>query len=382
MKQIPLLDLKLEYGYMKFGIDAAIKKCLEHQNWILGPEVKELEAKVAEYLGAKNCVGVSSGTDALVLSLRAMAMKKKGKDVFERTDRIITTPFTFVATADAILRSGATPVFVDIDPGTFNIDPARIKEYLEKDGAGAVGIIPVHLYGQACDMDAITGISSKYGLFVLEDAAQSFGSAWKDKKLASIGDAGALSFFPSKNLGSFGDAGMVVTNDGSAAEFVRILMKHGGKDKYNVDYAGYNARLDTLQAAVLLAKMDYIEEFNSRRRKIAETYSRGLSGIDGISVPAAVPGSYHTFHQYTIKVRGGLRDQLQNYLKEKGISSMVYYPITLNKMKVFDNRAVISGDLGGAESVTKEVLSLPVEPLFSKEIEEVTGAIREFFKGR
>jgi len=377
MKKIDLLDLKLEYGYMKADIDAAIKKCLEHQTWIMGPEVKELETKVAEYLGAKHCVGVSSGTDALVLSLRAMAMKKKGREFFDKKDRIITTPFTFVATADAILRSGATPVFVDIDPRTFNIDPARVKEC-----PGAVGIIPVHLYGQACDMDEITGIAAGRGLFVLEDAAQSFGSMWKDKKLGSIGDAGALSFFPSKNLGSFGDGGMVVTGDDGIAESVRMLLKHGGKDKYNVDHVGYNARLDTLQAAVLLAKMKYIDEFNARRRKIAETYSKGLKDIEGISVPEALPGSFHTFHQYTIKVSGGRRDQLQAFLKEKGISSMVYYPVTLSGMKVFEGRAEVSGSLDQAEKATKEVLSLPIEPLFRDEINEVIDAIKGFFTGR
>src|SRR3990172_10957832 len=288
MKQIPMLDLKLEYEYMKKEIDSAIGRCLEHQQWILGPEVKELENKIAEYLGVKHCIGISSGTDALVLSLRALAINLKGKEYFYKTDEIITTSFTFTATGDAILRAGATPVFVDIDPDTYNIDPIKIKEYLEKaetSNSRVVGIIPVHLYGQACCMDELMDIAKEYNLFVLEDVAQAFGGMWKNKKLGSIGNSGAFSFFPSKNLGGFGDGGMVSTNEDVTADMVRMLLKHGGRDKYNVDHIGYNARLDTLQAAVILAKFRYIVEFNEKRRKIAGIYNKDLANIEGLVLP-------------------------------------------------------------------------------------------------
>jgi dTDP-4-amino-4,6-dideoxygalactose transaminase len=236
MNQVPLLDLGLEYEYMKDDIDVAIKKCLGHQRWILGPEVKEFEERVSGYLGAKHCIGVSSGTEALILSLRALAIKLKGQEYFTKDDEIITTSFTFTATGDAILRSGATPVFVDIDPETYNIAPGNIEKAVSEK---TVGIIPVHLYGQSCDMDKIMTIAEGQGLFVVEDVAQAFGGMWKGKKLGSLGTAGAFSFFPSKNLGGFGDGGMVSSEDGEFVELVRMLLKHGGRDKYNVDHIGY-----------------------------------------------------------------------------------------------------------------------------------------------
>ncbi|GAB6183592.1 DegT/DnrJ/EryC1/StrS family aminotransferase [Thermodesulfovibrio hydrogeniphilus] len=382
MRGIPLLDLKLEYEYMKEDIDNAIKRCLEHQRWILGPEVKELEQKIAEYLGVKYCIGCSSGTEALVLSLRALAIKTKGKEYFDRTDEIITTPFTFTATGDAILRAGATPVFVDIDPLSFNINPESIRKYLSSQSRSrdskVVGIIPVHLYGQPCDMDEIMNIAKEYDLFVVEDVAQAFGGMWKGKKLGSFGHTGAFSFFPSKNLGGFGDGGMVATNDEEIAELVRMLIKHGGKDKYNVDHIGYNARLDTIQAAILLAKLKYIDEFNERRRKIAEIYNRELKSLS-IGLPLSENDNiYHVYHQYTIKVPTKKRDELQIYLKERNIDTMVYYPVPLHKMKVFNGRCK-TVDVKQAEQAPKEVLSLPIEPLLTEEeVRYVCKTIKEF----
>jgi dTDP-4-amino-4,6-dideoxygalactose transaminase len=393
---VPMLDLRLEYEYMKEDIDAAIRKCLEHQRWILGPEVKELEDKIAEYLGVKHCIGVSSGTDALVLSLRALAIKLKGQEYFDRNDKIITTPFTFTATGDAILRAGATPVFVDIDPVTYNIDPAKIKEYLQsaiRNPQSAIrGLLPVHLYGQACNMDEIMAIAKKYNLFVLEDVAQAFGGMWNGKKLGSVGDIGGFSFFPSKNLGAFGDGGMISTNDQELVKLVIMLMKHGGKDKYNVDHIGYNARLDTLQAAVLLAKFKYVDEFNDRRRKIANLYNKGLKGLEGLSLPIAhspspiaysqspIALNHHVFHQYTVSTSS--RDHLQKYLNEKNISNMVYYPFPLHKMAVFQNgRSKNADGLANAELACKNVLSLPIEPLQKEEITaQVIEAVREAVK--
>ncbi len=382
MRQVQMLNLKAEYEHMKDAIDSAVKKCFDHQAWILGPEVKELEKRIASYLGAKHCVGVSSGTEALVLSLRALAIKLTGKEYFDRTDEIITTPFTFTATGDAILRAGATPVFVDIDPATYNIDPEEIRKYL-KTSSKVVGVIPVHLYGRPCEMDAIMEIAKGRGLFVVEDVAQAFGAAWKGKKTGTIGATGTYSFFPSKNLGGCGDGGMVSTDDDETANLVSMLLKHGGKDKYNVDHVGYNARLDTLQAAILIAKLGYIEEFNSNRRALAAAYSKGLASVKGITLPdgKGLPdGATHVYHQYTLGVPK--RDDLQKHLKDKGVATMVYYPFPLHEMKVFrDNGCKVFGELTRSASACKSVLSLPMEPLQGKEdTDYVIEGIKGFFK--
>ncbi len=391
-----MLDLYGEYNYMQKDIDAAIKQCLEHQKWILGPEVKELEQKIAEYIGVKHCVGVSSGTDALVLSLRSIAIKLKGEEYFDRSDEIITTSFTFTATGDAILRSGATPVFVDISPTTYNLDEKKVRELVKSETqdhkSKIVGILPVHLYGQSCEIDEIMDIAKEHNLFVVEDVAQAFGGMWNGKKLGSIGNAGTFSFFPSKNLGGFGDGGMISTNDDQTSDLIRMLLKHGGKDKYNVDHIGYNARLDTLQAAILLAKFKYIDEFNERRQKIAEIYSQELSGLERIAIPVnnarnqklndstSSVSDGHVYHQYTINVNNGKRDELQKHLKEEGISTMIYYPVPLHKMKVFEDRCRVNGDLSQSGQAVNDVMSLPIEPLQEEKVTMFIAAkIKDFF---
>lgn len=367
MKQIPMLDLRLEYEYMKEDIDFYVKKCFEHQKWILGPEVEEIEKKIAEYLGVDYCIGVASGTDALVISLRSLAIKLKGQEYFDITDEVITTSFTFAATGDAILRSGATPVFVDIEPDTYNIETSKIRQYLSSNSNNkVVGIVPVHLYGQSCKMDEIMKMAQEYNLFVVEDVAQAFGGRWREKKLGSIGDAGAFSFFPSKNLGGFGDGGMIATNDSQIADIARMLLKHGGKDKYNVAHIGYNSRLDTIQAAILLAKFKYIDEFNNNRRKIAQVYTARLSDISGLFRPVALSDAYHVYHQYTIRIADNKRDGVVESLGRKGIVAAVYYPSPLHKMKVFDGRAITADELEQAEEVSRQVLSLPIEPLLAE----------------
>ncbi len=378
-----MLDLKLEYEYMKEDIDSAVKKCLEHQKWILGPEVKELEDRIAEYLNVKHCIGVCSGTEALVLSLRALAIKLKDQEYFDRTDEIITTPFTFTATGDAILRSGATPVFVDIDPSDFNIDVNKINDYLAQSlTSKVVGIVPVHLYGHACNMDVIMKIAEKHNVFIVEDVAQAFGGMYKNRRLGSIGTTGTFSFFPSKNLGGFGDGGVIATNDDKIAELVRMLLRHGGNDKYNVDHIGYNARLDTIHAAIVMAKLKYIDEFNEKRRRVADAYTEGLKNIEGIVLPKFLLGAYHVYNQYTVRVSNGKRNELQRYLKERGISSMVYYPFPLHKMKVFNKGMSKSyGDLDHTNQATKSVVSLPIEPLQStEETSYIINCIKEYFK--
>jgi len=378
-RTIPMLDLKEEYRYMLEDLDDAILHCIADTRYILGPQVSALEKRIGEYLGVKHCIGVSSGTDALVTALRALAIVTKGEEYFSAADEIITTPLTFTATGDAILRAGATPVFVDIDAQTFNLDPVKIKDYLTRSNGSVVGIIPVHLYGQACPMNEIMALASEHRLFVLEDVAQAFGGSYQGKKLGSIGRASAFSFFPSKNLGSCGDGGLVASNDDTLADLVRMLSKHGGKDKYNVDHIGYNARLDTIQAAVVLAKLKHVDLFNDRRRQLAEHYQDGLKQIPGLVLPAGDAG--HVYHQYTVRVLNGQRDRLQNHLQELGIGSMVYYPVPLHKMKVFTGRMRIADSVRTAESVCAEVLSLPMEPLQSKATTAyIVQSIRDFFQ--
>jgi len=382
MKKVSMLDLKLEYEYMKEDIDSSIEKCLEHQRWILGPEVEQLERAIAKYLGVSHCIGVASGTDALAISLRAMAIKLKEQEYFDTTDEIITTPFTFTATGDAILRSGARPVFVDIEPETFNIDTSKIRQYLANCGHDkVVGIVPVHLYGQSCDMDQIMKIAKEYNLFVVEDVAQAFGGKWRQKKIGTIGDAGAFSFFPSKNLGGFGDGGMIATEDDKIADIARMLLRHGGMDKYNVTHIGYNSRLDTIQAATLLAKLKYVDELNNKRRAIAQSYTERLSEIPGLACPAVLPDAHHVYNQYTVRITDNKRDSVRKSLGEKGIGTAVYYPLPLHKMKVFENRVILADKLEQAEKASREVISLPIEPLLGeKEQSLVCESLKECIK--
>lgn len=374
LKQVPLLDLQKEYEEIKGEIDESLLKTVSGARYILGPEVEKLEAEIARYLGVKYCVGVASGTDALLLSLRALAVTRKKSEFFAPDDEIITTPFTFTATGSTILRAGAKPVFVDIDPVTFNIDPQQVKAAITNK---TVGIIPVHLYGQPCPMDKIMEIAEKNGLFVLEDAAQSFGAKWQGKKVGGMGTLAAFSFFPSKNLGCFGDGGAVATSDAELAEKVKMLRTHGGKDKYNVEYLGYNSRLDTIQAAVLLVKLKHVDRLNCLRREIASYYNEHLKGLAWLSVPGEAQGAEHIFHQYTVRIGGGKRDTVQAILKEKGISTAVYYPVPLHEMKVFAGRCRINGSLPYTVKACQEVLSLPVEPLLQeKELKYVVDSIR------
>jgi UDP-2-acetamido-2-deoxy-ribo-hexuluronate aminotransferase len=270
---------------------------------------------------------------------------------------------------------------------TYNIDPIKIRKYLDANGSRVMGLMPVHLYGLACDMDAIQQLAQEFNLFVLEDIAQAFGGRWNGVKLGSLGTMGAFSFFPSKNLGGFGDGGLIATNDDEGADLVRMLLKHGGKDKYNVDHIGYNARLDTLQAAVLLAKFKYIDEFNQKRRRIADWYNQGLQDCKWIRSPSVrstpsgpqetVSNNHHIYHQYTIGTNR--RDDLQIFLKERGVATMVYYPVPLHRMEVFKGRAVADCDLKEAERATQEVLSLPIEPLMSDDdLQYVLDMMRRF----
>ena len=359
--QIPLLDLNRQYKEIKPEIDEALLQAVTDASYILGPPVKQLENELVSYLDSKHTHGVASGTDALILSLRALAIYKKGTEYFTALDEIITTPFTFTATGGSILRSGATPVFVDIDPATYNFDTDKVKAAVTPN---TVGIIPVHLYGLSCPMDEIKDIADQHDLFILEDVAQAFGATYNGQKLGTIGDLGAYSFFPSKNLGAFGDGGLVSTDHDELAELIRMLHKHGGKDKYNVDYIGYNSRLDTIQAAILSVKLKHVDRLNKLRQDIAAYYFEHLQDLPWMELPA-VNDPEHVYHQFTVRIKNGKRDLVQEQLKNQGIATAVYYPVPLHQMKVFKDRYHVPEPLSNAEQACSEVLSLPVEPLLT-----------------
>lgn len=364
-KKIPVLDLKPEIAEIRDEINAAMMGVVDNTQFIMGPNVKAFEQEFAEYLGVKHAVALNSGTDALILGIHALGIKPG--------DEVITTPFTFFATGEAISHFHATPVFVDIDPKTFNIDANKIEAAItEKTKA----IIPVHLYGQSADMDPILRIAEKHGLKVLEDVAQAFGASYKGKKVGAIGDGGAFSFFPSKNLGAFGDGGMFVTNHDDVADTVRMLRVHGARKKYFNECVGVNSRLDEIQAAVLRVKMKKIDDWNLGRARAAARYTQLLSEVPGVTPPAVAEYSTHVFHQYTIRIEGGLRDQVQKHLESVGIGSFVYYPVPLNKLPVYAGKPC--GPVAISDEYTEQVLSLPIWPsLDDATIERIVGAIRD-----
>lgn len=376
---VPILDLQREYDYMKEAIDARLATVLDHQKWILGPEVAEFEQSFSKFIGVEHTVGTSSGTEALLLALRACSIVDHGKQLFDSSDEVLTTAFSFTATADTILRAGATPVILDIEEESFNLDIEKVAAYLKR-SAKVRAIIPVHLYGRSADLTALKQLCESKNIIIIEDAAQACGSEWHGKLCGSIGNMGAFSFFPSKNLGAFGDAGAVTCNEQKYAEILRMLIKHGGKDKYNVEHIGYNARLDTLQAAVLLAKLNFLHEFNTKRRNIAAFYTRALEGIADLACPAHLsPG--HIFHQYTVRVKNGHRDKLKEHLQNAGIFSMVYYPVPLDHMLVFKGKAIVPWECEEAKKASEEVLSLPIEPLLTEEeLELVVRSVRQYFE--
>jgi dTDP-4-amino-4,6-dideoxygalactose transaminase len=367
--KIPLVDLKAQYASIKEEIDEAMHKVIEGGQFILGPDVEALEKEIAAYLGARYAIGVASGTEALQLALLACGI--------EPGDEVITTPFTFIATAEAITQCGAIPVFVDINPEAYNIDPQKIEPKItEKTKI----VLPVHLYGQPAEMDPILGLAKKYNLKVIEDCAQALGAEYKGKKVGSIGDAGCLSFFPSKVLGAYGDGGMVVTNNPEIVEKVTMLRNHGCKEKYYHLIPGFNSRLDSLQAAVLRVKLRHLDSWVAQRREKAFLYSALLSKVDGIEPPSVVPDGYHVFNYYTIRIKssGVNRDRLQRYLASCSIATTIYYPLSLHLQPVYKCLGYQPGDLPESERAQEEVLSLPVYPeLGEGEIEEVVAVMRQ-----
>jgi dTDP-4-amino-4,6-dideoxygalactose transaminase len=365
--KIPLLDLKKQYEGIKTEVDAAIKNVVDNQNFILGEDVKSLETEIASYCGTRYAVGVASGTDALILSLMALGIKQG--------DEVITTPFTFIATAEAVSLLGAKPVFVDIDPQTYNINPALIEKAVT---GRTKAIIPVHLYGQCADMDPILAIARKSGLKVIEDTAQAIGATYKGRKAGSMGDAGALSFFPSKNLGAFGDGGMVVTNDKELAEKIRMLRVHGSAVRYIHSAIGTNSRLDNLQAAVLRVKLKYLDTWLEARRAAAKYYNDRLKGLP-LATPYVPEYNTHTYHLYTAKAASN-PEKLIGSLVESGVESRAYYPIPLHLQECYKCLGYKGGDLPESEEASKHVFSLPIFPeLSSESLDFIIDRIRSFF---
>jgi dTDP-4-amino-4,6-dideoxygalactose transaminase len=362
---IPLLDLQKQYYSLKDEIDAAIHGVLQGGQYILGPAVKQLEERVAAYCECRYGIGVASGTDALRLTLTALEVGPG--------DEVITTPFTFVATANTISHCGAQPVFVDIDARTYNLDPAAVEAAVT---SRTRGLVVVHLYGQPCDMEPLMDVARRHELFVVEDGAQAIGATYQGHRIGSFGDAGCLSFFPSKNLGAYGDGGMVVTNNAVLADKIDVLRRQGGKKKYYHEVLGFNSRLDTLQAAVLNVKLTYLDGWNHRRREAAHLYNQLLSSLP-LTTPYEQPGSCHVYHQYTI--RAPERDELAAYLKDQGVATMIYYPVPLHRQPLYGD--VIRTRAPNADRAAQEVLSLPMSPdLATSDQEYISDLIRSFFR--
>jgi len=371
--KVPLLNLAGQYLQLKDEIDKAMGTVLLNGSYIMGPQVNEFEKNIAEYLGVKHALGVASGSDALLLSLHALGVGEG--------DKVIVPTFTFFATAGAVCRLGAEPVFVDIDPVTYNLDLGMVEDVFKREKIKA--IIPVHLFGLACNMERLMDQAERYGVKVVEDACQAIDSdvdyRGRKRKAGSIGDTGCFSFFPTKNLSCYGDGGLVATNDDVLAERIAILRVHGSKPKYYHRVVGYNSRLDTIQAAVLNVKLKYLPEWSRKRRRVASSYNKAFErrGLERkIACPAIADG--HVFHQYVISVDN--RDRLAEFLAKKGIGTSVYYPLPLHLQECFKGLGYRPGDLPASEAASQRVLALPIDPeLQDEEINYVVDSIFEFY---
>lgn len=350
--KVSLLDLKAQYNTISDEINKAVLSVVASGEYVLGKEVRAFEAEAASYLGAKFAIGVASGTDALLLSLLAAGVSKG--------DEVITTPFTFIATAEAISYCGATPVFVDITPDTYNIDVSKIEGKIT---SKTKAILPVHLYGQSADMDEISAIAHKHGLKVVEDAAQGFGAEYKGKKLGTLSSAGCFSFFPTKNLGAYGDGGMVATNDEAIADKIIVLRGHGSRQRYIHDMIGYNSRLDEIQAAILRVKLRYIDKWNEARISKAERYNKFLNKV--VITPFKKRDNKHIYHQYSVRVKR--RDNFLDYMKDNGVSVAVHYPIPIFNQSCYKFLNNNSDDFPVSTEIAGEIVSLPISPELSDE---------------
>jgi dTDP-4-amino-4,6-dideoxygalactose transaminase len=346
---IPIVDLTAQYLELQQQLDAAVRQVMAAGQFIMGPNVSAFENEVGAYLDVPNCVSLNSGTDALILALRALDIGPG--------DEVITTPFSFFATSEAIASCGARPVFVDIDPATFNIDAKAITQAITPRTAA---IVPVHLYGLPAPMGQIMDIAGRHGLAVIEDCAQAFGATVDGRPVGTIGDAGCYSFFPSKNLGAFGDAGLIATRSASIAQRVRALRTHGGLRKYYHDEVGINSRLDELQAAILRVKLPHVDRWNEMRAAVAARYRAGLAMAEDIRVPVERDGVRHVYHQFTVRIAD--RDRVREQLQASFIQTMVYYPVPLHLQRAHAGLGYEAGAFPAAEAAAGEVLSLPIFP--------------------
>ncbi len=370
--QIPLVDLRAQYAAIQPEIDAAMKRVLDHCGFILGEEVAQFERAFADYVGARGAVGVSSGTAALRLALDACGIGEGHK--------VITSAHTFIATAEAISHVRGVPVFADIDPRTFTLDPAQveraIREHQGRSAGRITAIMPVHLYGQPADMEALRDIARRYDLRIIEDAAQAHGAEWSGRRCGTLGDLACFSFYPGKNLGAYGDAGMVTGNDEALLAAVRRLRDHGRLTKYEHERVGWGERLDALQAAVLSVKLRYLEDWTERRRAHAALYTKLLEG-HGVDVPYAATSARHVFHLYV--VRAPQRDAMLRHLKAKGIGAGIHYPVPLHRQPAYVQLGYGDLQLPNTERAAAEVLSLPMYPELTREkIEYVAAAVKDF----
>jgi dTDP-4-amino-4,6-dideoxygalactose transaminase len=366
----PFLDLHAQFEEIRNDVMAAVEQVFESQHFILGPEVQQLEKEMADTIGCRYAFGCASGSDALVLALMALGIGTG--------DEVITTPFTFVATAGSIARTGARPVFVDIDPKTYNLDPAQISRVIT---SRTKAIMPVHLFGLPAAMDQISETARSNRIAVVEDAAQAIGARYHEKFAGNIGDIGCFSFFPSKNLGGAGDGGLVTTNDAQLAERLKVLRLHGSRTKYHYDVLGFNSRLDTLQAAVLRVKLQHLEKWTMARRRNAARYCSLFqqAGLDGsVFLPIEPAEAHHVYNQFVVRTKQ--RDALQQHLRDAGIPTEIYYPSPLHLQPAFEYLEYRSGDFPEAESASRSVLALPIFPeLTEAQQESVVCSIADFF---
>jgi dTDP-4-amino-4,6-dideoxygalactose transaminase len=366
--KVPLLDLHAQYEPIMPQLRQAIDEVLTSHYYIMGPQVKAFEDKMANYLGIKHAIGCASGTDALVLAIKALGIGAGNE--------VITTPFSFFATASSIWRCNAKPVFVDIDPETFNLDPALVEKAIT---SKTKAIMPVHLFGQSCDMDAIMDIAKRHNLFVIEDNAQGIGATWNGQMTCSFGDIGTLSFFPSKNLGAMGDAGMCLTNDDELAAKLRQLRVHGENPKYFHKWVGLNSRLDTMQAAILSVKLDSLQAWSEGRRKNAEYYRGHLGDTPGIKLPVVSQRALSTYNQYTLIAEN--RDGLMKHLSEHEIGCAIYYPLPLHLQECFADLGGKKGDCPVSEEMAQKVVSIPIYGELSQaQLDHVVNTIKSFYK--
>ena len=374
-----MLDLGRQYASIRAEILAAMERVCSSQHFILGEEVESLEREISVFIGAEHAIGCASGTDALWLALAANGVKAG--------DTVLTTPFSFFASASAIVRAGARPIFVDIDSRTLNLDPAKVESYLREGKPSHLrALLPVHLYGQCADIDAFTRIADEFQVPIIEDAAQAIGASWRDRRAGTLGKAAAFSFYPSKNLSAYGDAGLVTTNDPEIAECTRRLRNHGSPRRYLHEEMGWNCRLDAIQAAVLRVKLPHVETWNRLRAEHAGTYDRLLTQSGLLSVKAdspvrtlvCVPNAHHVYHQYVIRAQR--RDELHQFLAQRKIGTEIYYPIPLHLQPVFSYLGYREGDFPEAERAAGEVLALPMFPeLRPDEQQWVVESIAEFY---